>query len=86
MKVVNDLWQNAICKKLEQHQEIDETISFNKAAQYLITLLSHFNRPFKVYNLGCGVKRITTITDQCPCCKANLNKVVYFPCSEKNKC
>ena len=53
-------------------EHIDETISFNKAAQALVVLLSNKNIPFKVFNLGAGVKRITTETDVCPCCKKKL--------------
>ena len=51
---------------------IDRTISVNAAAKALIVMLSEAGRPFKVHNLGAGVKRITTNTDTCPCCKRKL--------------
>ena len=52
---------------------IDETISFNKASQWLITILSKNLIPYKIYNLGAGVKRIVTKDiDTCPCCKHKL--------------
>ena len=55
---------------LEQADHIDEHISYNAAAQWLITALSKRGIIFKVYNLGAGVKRITTQEpDKCPCCK-----------------
>jgi hypothetical protein len=59
-------------RKMSAHQTIDETLSFTKCAQWLIETLTHFNIDFKIYNLGCGVKRITTVTDVCPCCKKTL--------------
>ncbi|RJR46036.1 MAG: hypothetical protein C4576_11445 [Desulfobacteraceae bacterium] len=56
----------------EERPKIDETLSFNAAAQWLITFLSNRNIPFKVVQLGAGVKRITTDTDTCPFCKKKL--------------
>jgi len=71
-KIVNDYWKNEMIRKIESHQTIDEILSFTKAVQWLIITLTHFNIPFKIYNLGAGVKRITTDTDICPCCKKSL--------------
>ena len=61
-------------KSVEQERKvnIDRTTSFLPAAQWLITFLSGLGIPFKVTNLGAGVKRITTETDICPCCKKKL--------------
>ena len=53
-------------------EDMDITLSYNKAAQFLIAALSLRSIPFKIYNLGAGVKRITTETDNCPCCKRKL--------------
>jgi hypothetical protein len=44
------------------------------AAQALIEWMSKNNIAFKVYNLGAGVKRITSDTDICPCCKKNFRE------------
>ena len=52
--------------------EIELTTSYNNWAQTVIKVLALSNRPFKVYNLGAGVKRITTKTDICPCCKRKI--------------
>jgi hypothetical protein len=70
--MINPRWAQGIRDKLNAGGTIDETISFNKAAQWLIEVLSHMNKPFAVYNIGAGVKRITTVTDTCPCCKRKL--------------
>jgi len=48
---------------------LDYTSMYNNLTQQIILLLSNSNKPFKVYNLGAGVKRITSNTDTCPYCK-----------------
>ena len=70
---INSAWAKEIVKDVDNLVPIDITISFNKGAQFLISSLSNKNRPFKVYNLGAGVKRITTETDICPCCKRSVD-------------
>jgi len=49
-------------------KEIDETISYNPAVQWLICLLAQKNIAFKVIQLGAGVKRVTTDVHICPKC------------------
>ena len=70
--IINQKWVDEIVEKERTRSPIDETISFNTASQWLVTFLSLKNFPFKVYNLGAGVKRITTVTDMCPMCKRKL--------------
>jgi len=70
--IVNPNWVKPLMEKLNSGGKIDETISFNKAAQWLIEALQRRNRPFRIFNLGAGVKRITTDTDKCPCCQKLL--------------
>jgi hypothetical protein len=72
MKSINPNWKEERLKQIENREDIDITISFNPAAKWLITTLSHRNIAYKVINMGAGVKRITTITDVCPCCKRKL--------------
>ena len=69
---VNPEWFNEIQLKIESRQIIDQIISFNPGAQAVIACLTRANRAFKVYNLGAGVRRITTNTEICPCCKRKL--------------
>ena len=71
--IVNPMWAKEMKEALTEESPIDETIRANISASFLIVLLSKVNRPFKVYNLGAGVKRVTTDTDACPCCKKKLN-------------
>ena len=71
--VLNPHWCNRLKESINSGQAIDITISYNKAAQWLISELSSRDKPFRVYSLGAGVKRITTDTDICPCCKMPLN-------------
>jgi len=69
---VNPNWLSEKLHTLDYAGELDVTVSYNKAAQSLIEALSHRNKEFKVYNLGAGVKRITTDTEVCPCCKRKI--------------
>lgn len=57
---------------IKETDNIDRTTGINKAAAWLIMYLTQEEIPFKVYNLGAGVKRITTDTKKCPCCKKEL--------------
>jgi len=50
----------------------ERVLSYNLAAQAMVVLLTSANIPFKVFNLGAGVKRITTDTQICPCCKRRI--------------
>ena len=54
---------------------LDRTLIYNNLVQQLIVRLSREGKPFKLYNLGAGVKRITMDTDTCPCCKRKLKEV-----------
>jgi len=69
---INPNWADRIRERIANGDTIDEIISFNQASQWLIESLLRANKTFKVYNLGAGVKRITTVTDACPCCKRPL--------------
>jgi len=69
---VNPNWLSEKLHTLDYTGELDVTVSYNKAAQSLIEALSVRDKMFKVYNLGAGVKRITTDTEVCPCCKRKI--------------
>ena len=71
-RVLNSSWTLAMLDKVNAHEKINTTLNYNIASQWLIMELSKRDIPFKVYNLGAGVKRITTETDVCPCCKKKL--------------
>lgn len=43
--------------------------SYNKAAQAVVYYLTDNQIPFKVLNMGAGVKKITTDVSVCPKCK-----------------
>ena len=72
MLIVSPQWKTRIQEKLACRQRIDETLTHNKAAAWLIAELADRGFPFRVYNLGAGVKRVTTDTDVCPCCRKPL--------------
>lgn len=59
-------------EKLNANALIDEVCSKSWVASWLVTKLARLNKPFKIFNLGAGVKRITTDTDTCPCCKRKI--------------
>ena len=69
---VNPNWLSEKLHTLDYTGELDVTVSYNKAAQSLIEALSRRDKVFKVYSLGAGVKRITTDTEVCPCCKKKI--------------
>ena len=72
MRIISKAWAEGVVAKLDAGEAIDVTTSFNKAIAWLIEVLSRRNIPFKLYQLGAGVKRVTTDTDCCPMCKRKL--------------
>lgn len=69
---INPEWKKQMKKSIDRRHNIDYTTSLKETIQFLIISLSDANIPYKLYNLGAGVKRITTITDICPCCRKKL--------------
>jgi len=48
------------------------TTVYNNVIQKAILVFSSEEKPYKLYNMGAGVKKITSNTDTCPCCKRKL--------------
>jgi hypothetical protein len=69
---INPKWMAEMESQILQEKVVDQTLTDNVCAKWLVAKLSRYGKPFKVYNLGCGVKRITTDTDTCPCCKKKI--------------
>jgi len=69
---VNPLWIKEAMKEYITYGKLTRTSNFNKAIQLLIMKLDAKSIPYKVYNLGAGVKKVTTETNICPCCKHNI--------------
>lgn len=72
---INHEWIRKINEKIDawKRAEGDKPIicvdnSFNPAIQWLVLELTNRNIPFRVIQLGAGVKRVTTDTEQCPKC------------------
>lgn len=65
-------WALRIQELIDRAQPVDRICSKAYEANWLVATLAKYNIPFKVHNLGAGVKRITTDTDTCPCCKKPL--------------
>lgn len=72
-QIVNPVWRERIEDLHRRHQPIDEVVKYNPATQWLIGFLAMADVPFRVYNLGAGVKRVTTDATHCPCCKRTLS-------------
>lgn len=68
-KIISPQWKFDREREIAECRTIDETLTDNLPVKWLICRLAKIGVPFKVYNLGAGVKRITTQTDVCPCCK-----------------
>jgi len=62
--------KTAILKKNKPN--IDHTTTNIMAIRYIILALSKQSIPYHIYNLGASVKRITTDTEICPCCKRKI--------------
>ncbi len=73
LKRVNLQWTSRLRELLDANLPIDETTGYNPAIKWLVAELSCRNRPYKLYQLGAGVKRITTETENCPFCKKRLD-------------
>lgn len=69
---INPKWINDMEEKLYQEKVIDTTQSWLPCIQWLVERLSSVGKAYKIYNLGAGVKRLTTETDTCPCCRRKL--------------
>jgi hypothetical protein len=68
----NCQWAREIQSRIDSALPIDAHTRHNYAAAWLVEKLTRLNLPYKIYNLGAGVRRITTDTDSCPCCKRKL--------------
>jgi hypothetical protein len=68
-KIINPLWKNKMTSAMDCAQPIDVVTQYNINIQWLIVELARRGTPFRLYNLGAGVKRVTTDTQTCPCCK-----------------
>jgi len=69
---VNPAWIKQQLTILRETGKLDATTSYTPAIQSLMVYLTNNGKSFKLYNLGAGVKRLTTETDICPCCKRKL--------------
>lgn len=70
-RVLNPKWKDQMLEKIASGQ-VDEILAQSLPAQWLIMRLTERGIQFRVYNVGAGVRRITTDTDTCPCCKRKL--------------
>jgi hypothetical protein len=72
MRTLNPKWVDQMQRRIDQTNDIDEVLTAGPAIKWLIAALARVHRPFRVENLGAGVKRITTNTAVCGCCKRPL--------------
>lgn len=72
MKVLNPKWVEKMRTQLGQESGVNEVLTTPLAIKWLIAELARANRPYRVEELGAGVKRITTNTTTCPCCRRPL--------------
>lgn len=78
MKRLNPKWQKEVIADIRIHKdkgvELKYITSDNLVAKWLAMKLAELDVIFKVYNLGAGVKKITTNIKNCPICKKELKK------------
>lgn len=74
MKKVNPEWKKEILESIDRDRKenrdvkLDKLTTYTPAIQWLIATLSKMEIPFRLINLGAGVKKITTDTSTCPKC------------------
>jgi len=68
MRVLNLQWARRMEELISKNLEVDEVQRYPVHSVWLIEKLARADRPFKVINLGGGVKRITTKVDLCKKC------------------
>lgn len=66
MKITSEYKESM--KKMVNDKNVNLTTNHNIIAKYIIGLLAKKDIPFRLINLGAGVKRITTDVDICPKC------------------
>ena len=70
MAKVDQKWRARILGEIKAETFCEAVVKHNVNAKYLIALLADLDyRPFKVINLGAGVKRIVLAEHICPTCK-----------------
>jgi hypothetical protein len=69
---VNPKWLETVITGYRETDMIDVTETYLPAVKELVRWLSNRGIDFRVYNVGAGVRRVTTETDICPCCKRKL--------------
>ena len=65
---LNPAWIEAIKEQVATVHGFEHTSDINLATQWLVSYLDEQGIPFKVINLGAGVKKVTTKMDICPKC------------------
>ena len=69
---LNPKWLDNMLALLNATGKLDVTESYLPAIQALVMELSKRGTAYRIHNLGASVKRITTNTEICPCCKKKL--------------
>ena len=72
MAHLNPRWLENRIAELNRTGKLDVIESYTPAIQALITELAMRGKAYRLYALGAGVKRLTTDTEICPCCKHKL--------------
>jgi hypothetical protein len=62
MSSSNPEWKYEMAAKIRENKDIDVIVPWLGLQQWLISELTRHNHPFRVFNLGDGLKRITTDT------------------------
>jgi hypothetical protein len=66
--MVDPKWIEKMKHLMDQKLPIDVTLPYQVSANWLVAELSRRNIPFRLQNIGAGVRRLTTDTEHCPFC------------------
>jgi hypothetical protein len=67
--MLNPDWCKEMKEKIESGQPLTYRTRSIQGLRFIILELNDRNIPFRIINLGAGIKIITTKTDICPKCK-----------------
>jgi hypothetical protein len=68
MKIISQKWAAEMREAMAERRRIDVTTQHAVCIKWLVESLSNHRIPFRLINVGAGVKRVTTDVDVCPKC------------------
>lgn len=68
MKILREDWKKYATEQIRSPRPFELTTTISAAVQFAILKFDECKKPFRLLNLGAGVRKITSETDICPKC------------------